>query len=146
MPTVRDVLSAKGELKIQSISPNASVLDAVHQMNQYKIGAVLVMNDDQVVGIFTERDVLRRVMAQGGSPADMTVGSVMTEDVICVEPDSDLDEVSSIMKQRKVRHVPVCDSQGKVHGMISIGDVNAAHASDKDAHIHFLSEYIYGRV
>ena len=146
MPTVRDVLSSKGEIAIQSISPDASVLDAVHQMNQHKIGAVLVMNDDHVVGIFTERDVLRRVMAQGGNPADMTVGSVMTEDVICVEPDSDLDEVSTIMKQRKIRHVPVCDSNGKVYGMISIGDVNAVHASNQEAQIHFLNEYIYGRV
>ena len=146
MPTVRDVLSSKGEMEIHSISPNASVLDAVHQMNQHKIGAVMVMSDDHVVGIFTERDVLRRVMAQNGNPNDITVGSVMTEDVICVRPDADLDEVSTIMKQRKIRHVPVCDDAGKVHGMISIGDVNAAHASNQEAQIHFLNEYIYGRV
>jgi CBS domain-containing protein len=145
MPTVRDVLSAKGDNAIESIRPDATVLDAIHQMNDHKIGALLVMSDDQVVGIFTERDVLRRVMAVEKSPADTTVGSVMTEDVICVGPDSDLDEVSTIMKQRKVRHVPVCED-GKVHGMISIGDVNAVHASTQEAHIHFLSEYIYGRV
>src|SRR5437016_5192519 len=125
MPTVRDVLAAKGDSLIQSISPDATVLQAVQLMNDHKIGAVLVMSGKQVVGIFTERDVLRRVMAQGRAPAEITVGAVMTEDVICVEPDTDLDEVSNIMKQRKVRHVPVCDSEGKVHGMISIGDVNA---------------------
>jgi CBS domain-containing protein len=146
MPTVRDVLAAKGESRIESISPDATVLDAVHLMNDHKIGAVLVMSGKQVVGIFTERDVLRRVMAQGRAPAEITVGAVMTEDVICVEPDTDLDEVSNIMKQRKVRHVPVCDNEGKVHGMISIGDVNAVHATNQESHIHFLSEYIYGRV
>jgi CBS domain-containing protein len=145
MPSVRDVLRAKGSSTIQSIKPEASVLDAIHQMNDQKIGAVLVMQDDQVVGIFTERDVLRRVIGVQKSPAETAVGSVMTEDVICVGPDTDLDEVSSIMKQRKVRHVPVCED-GKVHGMISIGDVNAVHASTQDAQIHFLSEYIYGRV
>lgn len=145
MPTVRDVLSAKGNNAIQSISPSATVLEAIAQMNAFKIGAVLVMSDEQVVGIFTERDVLRRVMGAEKSPAETTVGSVMTEDVICVGPDTDLDEVSTIMKQRKVRHVPVCE-EGKVHGMISIGDVNAVHASTQEAHIHFLSEYIYGRV
>jgi CBS domain-containing protein len=146
MPSVRDVLAAKGDFSIQSISPDASVLDAIQQMNQFKIGAVLVMQDGQVVGIFTERDVLRRVIGAGKFAREVTVGSVMTEDVICVSPETDLDEVSAIMKQRKVRHVPVCDGEGKVHGMISIGDVNAVHASSQEAHIHFLSEYIYGRV
>ena len=146
MPTVRDVLASKGDQRIQSIGPDATVLDAIQQMNQHKIGALLVMNADQVVGIFTERDVLRRVMAQERAPRDITVGSVMTQDVICVQPDADLDEVSSIMKTRKVRHVPVCGDNGKVHGMISIGDVNACHASNQESQIHFLSEYIYGRV
>ena len=146
MPTVRDVLAAKGSSHIHSISPDATVLDAIKQMNQHKIGAMLVMQDEQVVGIFTERDVLRRVMAQERAPREVNVGAVMTEDVICVPPETDLDEVSQIMKSRKIRHLPVCGEDGKVHGMISIGDVNAAHASDQESQIHFLSEYIYGRV
>ena len=66
-------------------------------------------------------------------------------DVICVRPDTDLDEVAAIMQQKKVRHIPVCDEDG-LHGMISIGDLNAFHASSQEAQIHFLSEYIYGRV
>jgi CBS-domain-containing membrane protein len=70
----------------------------------------------------------------------------MTEDIICVGPDTDLDDVSSIMKNRKIRHLPVCDDSGKVHGMISIGDVNAFHASNQEMQIRFLHEYIYGRV
>src|SRR5688500_2298796 len=146
MPTVQDVLSAKGPSRIESIGPEATVLQAIQQMNEHKIGALLVMNDDQVVGLFTERDVLRRVVAQERSPRELTVGSVMTEDVICVGPGTDLDEVSAIMKTRKIRHVPVCGDDGKVHGMISIGDVNACHASNQESQIHFLSEYIYGRV
>ncbi len=146
MPTVRDVLASKGEPHIESIRPDASVLDAIHLMNQHKIGALMVMNGKQVAGIFTERDVLRRVLGEERSPGAVTVGSVMTEEVICVEPDTDLEEVASIMKDRKVRHVPVCDDDGKVHGMISIGDVNAVHATNQLAQIHFLSEYIYGRV
>ena len=144
MPTVADVLAVKGE-QVHSVSPQTTVLDTIRKMNQHKIGAVLVMHDRQVAGIFTERDVLRRVIGEEKNPAQVTVAEVMTEDVICVGPDTDLDEVSTIMKQRKVRHVPVCED-GKVHGMISIGDVNAVHASSQDAQIHFLSEYIYGRV
>jgi CBS-domain-containing membrane protein len=69
----------------------------------------------------------------------------MTRDVICVRPSTDLDEVSTIMQQKRVRHVPVCDSSGEVQGMISIGDVNAYHATHQEAHINYLSEYIYGR-
>ena len=145
MPTVQDVLSVKGE-KVHSVSPTTTVLAAIQKMNEHKIGALLVMHDRSVVGIFTERDVLRRVIGEQKQPADCTVGQVMTEDVICVSPETDLDEVSTIMKNRKVRHIPVCGDDGKLHGMVSIGDLNAYHASNQEAQIHFLNEYIYGRV
>ena len=145
MPIVRDVLAVKGS-QVHSVRPGDRVLDAIRTMNQHKIGAVLVMNEGHVAGIFTERDVLRRVVGEERHPAQVTVAEVMTEDVICVGPDSDLDEVASIMKQRKIRHLPVCDDAGTLHGMVSIGDVNAYHASNQEAQLHFLSEYIYGRV
>lgn len=145
MPTVRDVLAVKGN-QVHSVSPTERVLDAIRQMNQHKIGALLVMQDGHVAGIFTERDVLRRVVGEERHPAHVTVGEVMTEDLICVGPDSDLDEVSTIMRNRKIRHIPICDDDGKLHGMVSIGDLNAYHASNQEAQIHFLSEYIYGRV
>ena len=145
MPTVRDVLNVKGN-QVHSVSPSDRVLDAIRTMNQHKIGAVLVMHEGQVAGIFTERDVLRRVVGEERHPAHVSVGEVMTEDLICVGPDSDLDEVATIMRNRKIRHLPVCDEQGKLHGMVSIGDLNAFHASNQEAQIHFLSEYIYGRV
>ena len=145
MPTVSDVLAAKGG-QVNSVSPATRVLDAINKMNQHKIGAVLAVQDGQVAGIFTERDVLRRVIGEQRSPADCTVSEVMTEDVICVRPETDLDEVAAIMQQKKIRHVPVCNDDGRLHGMISIGDLNAFHASSQEAQIHFLSEYIYGRV
>lgn len=145
MPTVQDVLSVKGE-KVHSVNPASTVLETINKMNQHKIGAVLVMQESHVVGIFTERDVLRRVIGEQKNPATCTVAEVMTEDVICVEPTTDLDEVSAIMKNRKIRHIPVCGDDGQLHGMVSIGDLNAYHASNQEAQIHFLSEYIYGRV
>lgn len=145
MPTVRDVLAIKGS-QVHSVSPADRVLDAIRTMNQHKIGAVLVMHEAHLVGIFTERDVLRRVVGEERHPAHVTVGEVMTEDLICVSPDADLDEVSTIMKNRKIRHLPVCEEDGKLHGLMSIGDINAYHASEQEAQIHFLSEYIYGRV
>src|SRR2546422_6027471 len=100
MPTVRDVIAVKGE-QVHSISPQTTVLDAIRKMNQHKIGALLVMQGSRVAGMFTERDVLRRVVGEERNPATVTVGEVMTEDIICCGPDTDLDEVSTIMKQKK---------------------------------------------
>ena len=145
MPTVQDVLAVKGTM-VHSIAPSATVLEATQKMNTHKLGALLVMDDGHVAGIFTERDVLRRVVAEQQNPSTCTVGEVMTKDVICCQPDDDLDEISALMQQKKVRHVPVCESKGRIMGMISIGDVNAYHATKQEAHINFLSEYIYGRV
>ena len=146
MPTVHDVLATKGNMRIHTISPAASVMDAVEKMNDLQIGALIVMEDGHVLGIFTERDVLRRVIGAMHKPSTTTVNEVMTRDVVCVEPSTDLDEVSEIMKDRRVRHLPVCDPDRGLVGFISIGDVNAFHSSSQAATLHYLNEYIYGRV
>jgi CBS domain-containing protein len=143
MPTVRDILSSKGS-KVVTVSPGATVMEAVDKMNRNRIGALVVMDGDTVSGIFTERDVLQRVVGSQRSPRDMFVMEVMTADAICCDPDDDMDEVATIMQQRRVRHVPVCEAGGLV-GMVSIGDVNAQHASTQEAQISFLNDYIYGR-
>ena len=144
MPTVRDVLMSKGS-KVYSTSPDTTVLDAVGHMNDHKVGALVVMDGDEVVGMFTERDVLRRIVGQERSASATKVGEVMTSKVVCCEPNADLDEVAAIMKNRRVRHVPVCDGIGQLVGMVSMGDVNAHNASNQQSTIHFLNEYIYGR-
>lgn len=146
MPTVQDVLSEKG-IKVHSTAPTATVLQAVNQMNQHKIGALMVTDGggDKVAGIFTERDVLTRVIGEGRSPATTFVGEVMTTDPVCCDAHADLEEVSAIMSNRRIRHVPVCDD-GRLVGLISIGDINAHNASNQEATIHFLNDYIYGRV
>jgi CBS domain-containing protein len=118
-------------------------------MNEHKIGALMVTHDDnegQIAGIFTERDVLRRVVADGHSPAEVHVAQVMTQEVMCCSPNTDIDEASRIMRDCRVRHLPVCDGDGQILGLISIGDLNAYHASDTEATIQFLNEYIHGRV
>lgn len=145
MPTVQDILIAKGS-SVHSISPNATVLEAVRRMNQHKIGALCVMQDGRVVGMFTERDVLRRIVGEQRNSGTVTVGEVMSSDVICIGPDADLDEVGAVMRNRRIRHLPVCDDDGQMRGMISIGDLNAINATQQEATIHFLNEYIYGRV
>ena len=145
MPTVRDVLDAKGHM-LQTIPGDATVLEATRRMNQLKIGALVVREEGRVAGIFTERDVLTRVIGEELPPSAVKVHDVMTRDVICCNLDDDLDEVSAIMKVHRIRHVPVCDCDGKVEGIVSIGDVNAHHASKAQQEIHFLNDYIYGRV
>ena len=145
MPSVHDIISEKGP-HVHSIGPDVTVLEATTKMNQHKIGALVVKSENQVVGMFTERDVLRRVVGEQRDPATTKVGEVMTADIVCVPPHADLDEVSAIMRSRRIRHLPVCHDDGQLLGLISIGDVNAWHASNQQATIHYLNEYIYGRV
>ncbi len=144
MPMVQDILKSKGSI-VYSTRPGATVLEAVQHMNQHKLGALVVMQGDRVVGIFTERDVLRRIVGEEKNPSTTQVADVMTHEVICCNPETDLEEVSAIMKQRRIRHIPICDDKGKLHGMISIGDVNACYASNQEQTITFLNEYIFGR-
>ena len=144
MPTVRDVLTSKVK-GVESTTPDATVLEAVNQMNEHKIGALVVMDGGKVAGIFTERDVLRRVVGDERNPRETRVGQVMTSKVVCCDSDADLDEVATLMKNRRIRHVPVCNGDGRLLGMVSIGDVNAMNTTTQEATIHFLNEYIYGR-
>jgi len=146
MATANDILIAKGNPVIQCIGTTATVLEATRKMNDHKIGALVVSDGNRVVGIFTERDVLSRVVVTQQKADEVTVADVMTREVICCSPDTDLDEISAIMKTRRVRHVPVCTDGGALLGVISIGDVNAHYASNQEQTIHFLNDYIYGRV
>ena len=144
MPTVQDILHTKSNV-VHCIEPGATVLGAIHKMNQHKLGALVVKGGEQVVGMFTERDVLRRVAGEMRNPGEVKVAEVMTSEVICCAPQDELDDVSAIMSQRRIRHLPVCDAGGRLHGMISIGDLNAFNVTQQEAQIHFLNDYIYGR-
>jgi CBS domain-containing protein len=145
MPTAHDILSEKGT-KVHSISIDSTALQAIQKMNQHRIGAIVVMDADRVAGIFTERDVLQRVIGEQMNPADTSVGEVMTRNVVCCGPEATLEEMSEIMRSRRIRHIPICDEETKLMGLISIGDLNAQHATQQSMTIHYLNEYIYGRV
>jgi CBS domain-containing protein len=144
MPNANDILAKKG-FSIFVIPSTSTVCQAVERMNQHRVGAVVVMDEGRMKGMFTERDVLRRVVGESRDPAQTLVADVMTTNVICCGPNTDMDEISFIMKDKRIRHLPVCDQDGDLLGMISIGDVNALHATHQEATITYLNEYLYGR-
>jgi CBS domain-containing protein len=144
MAAVNEILKQKGQ-QILSIGTRESALEAALLMNRHKVGSLLVMEGETVVGILTERDLLERVLVGRRDPAKTTVEEVMTIEVLCCTPQTDIDEARSVMKNRRVRHLPVVGDRGELHGMISIGDLNAYNAYSQEQTIHVMTEYIHGR-
>jgi CBS domain-containing protein len=144
MPTVQEILKDKGPF-VHCIEPSATVLDATRKMNEHKIGALVVTESGRVAGMFTERDVLLRIVAEQRPAATTLVRDVMSTRVACCEPGMTIDEARTVMRNRRIRHLPVVDDGGKLLGMISIGDLNAFALNGQEATIHMLHEYLYGR-
>jgi predicted transcriptional regulator len=145
MATVRDLLAKKGN-HVWSIEGGISVEQAALYMTQHKIGAVLVLHGEQIAGMFSERDLLQRVVAEGRDPASTTVGEVMTTEVACCTVDTSLEEARVAMKNRRIRHLPVVNEDQRLLGVISIGDLNAYQVANQEQTIFLLNEYLYGRV
>jgi CBS domain-containing protein len=144
MGTVREILSKKGT-QVWTIGKSATVLQAALVMNEHRIGALVVLENDRVAGVFSERDVLQRVVAEHRDPAGTTVAEVMTSDVVCGTLDTSIEEARGAMKNRRIRHLPLVDDDRRLLGLISIGDLNAYQADGQEQTIHMLHEYLYGR-
>lgn len=140
---VREVLEKKQQDHVTAVSRDATALDAAKLMNQRKIGSVVVTQGDEVIGIFTERDILRRVVAELRDPAETLVGDVMTAPCIVVEPEDTLESCQGIVTQNRVRHLPVVED-GKLIGMITAGDIMAQSYKNGQVEIHYLQTYLYG--
>jgi CBS domain-containing protein len=145
MATIGDILAVKGS-RVLSIGPDAAVLDAANLMNERKIGSLLVMDEDRLIGIITERDMLQRVLVARRDPASIPVGEVMTTELVCCHPHTTLEEARGVLKNRRIRHLPVLDDADQLLGLVSIGDLNAHLSHDRELTIHILHEYISGRV
>lgn len=145
MAQVCDLLLRKGG-HVLTIGPTASVLQAALIMNEHRIGSLVVVDEGRVVGMFTERDVLQRVVAERLDPEATQVGDVMTTSVVCCSPDTTLDEARGVMRDRRIRHLPVADANGQLVGLISIGDLNAHLQAAQEQTVFLLTEYIQGRV
>lgn len=131
-----------GTRSVETISPETSVLDASLIMNNQHIGSLLVVGaEGGLVGIVTERDFLRRVIAEKRDPEQTRVSQIMTRAILTCTPDTKLDEVRSTMRDRRVRHMPVIESDRLV-GMISIGDLNFAESQTLNEHVEQLEMYI----
>jgi CBS domain-containing protein len=122
--TVASLLKEKEKSKVVSVAPTATVVEAVRAMNDAKIGSVIVLDQQKLVGIFTERDVLVRVIGGSRDPLTTPVSEVMTSAVRSVEPSMSLDEAVRLMSGQRYRHLPVQEN-GQVRGIISMGDITS---------------------
>jgi CBS domain-containing protein len=143
MKTVAEILKAKGDSTVYSIAPSATVFEAVKLMAEKNVGALLVMEGEQIVGVVTERDYARKVVLMARSSKDTPLRDVMTSAVIYVQPSQTSEECMALMTESRVRHLPVIDS-GKLVGLISIGDIVKGIISEQNFIIEQLQHYITG--
>ena len=141
MKTVQQLLESKRPSLI-SVVPDATVLEALKVMAEKEIGAVVVLQDGHLVGIFSERDYARKVVLQGKSSKDTPVREIMTEKVVCVRPEQTIEDCMGLMTDKRIRHLPVLEHK-KVIGVISIGDVVKEMLSEKEFVIKQLESYIH---
>jgi len=141
MATVQDILARKGGALL-SIVGDETVLNAARLMNERSIGGVVVMAQGRLAGIFTERDVLRRVVAEGRDPAQTRVRDVMTSPVVCCRVAASVEECMGIMTTRRIRHLPVTREDDLV-GIVTIGDLLAYQVEQQADTIHYLNSYVF---
>jgi CBS domain-containing protein len=136
---------ASGAMGVVTIRPDASALDAAKLMNDHHIGALIVVSSGgRPVGIFTERDLLTRIVAARRSPESTAVEEVMTREMLVCPPEATMDDMRTLMREKRIRHIPIVGDKGLM-GVISIGDLNAAEAKELSDTIVFLEEYMYPR-
>ena len=138
--SIAAILDRKGS-QVYSVSPTVSVAEAVSEMNRHRVGSIIVLDGGGLVGIFTERDVLRRVVGAGVDPQRACVADVMTANVITITPDATIEETMRLFTEKRCRHLPVLD-HGRLCGTISIGDVTRWMADHHRAEAEHLKNYI----
>lgn len=140
---VADILRRKGA-NVVFITPGASVIDALHIMEEKNIGSVVVMENSQYKGIVTERDYSRKVILKGKNSSDTPVSEIMTTDLPAVSPDDSIDKCMELMSNKHIRYLPVFDAGGQLAGIISMSDVVGAKLIRQQETISHLEKYISG--
>ncbi len=138
MERIRELIKDR---EVYFVDPSRTVLDAVRYMVARNIGAVAIVKDGDLVGIFTERDLMKRVVTQGLDPSTIMVRSVMTADPKTVSLDDHIAECTLLMKENNFRHLPVCDGR-KLHGLLSLRDLILHEAAQKDVEVQAMRAYI----
>ena len=143
MKSVAQVLKSKPGQTVETVAPSTSVFDAVKRMAEKNIGALLVLEDQEIAGIVTERDYARKIVLMGRSSKETPVRDIMSSPVMYVRPDQTNEECMALMTDNRLRHLPVVD-QGKLMGLISIGDLVKDIISEQKFIIDQLEHYIAG--
>ena len=142
MATVRDILRKKG-YEVYTTTPEVSVFEALNLMAEHNIGALLVMTGDEIKGIVSERDCIRKVDVKGRNTRDTKISEIMTSDVITVDADQPLEECMSLMIDKNIRHLPVCEGK-KLLGLLSVRDVLREVIEVQQMMLSQLERYITG--
>ena len=140
--TVKQLLDKKGN-EIHAVSPDATVFDAIKLMSERGVGALLVMQDDQLTGVISERDYTRKVILKGRSSTSTTVQEIMTSNIITLAPDNNIDQCMALMNENQIRHLPIVEN-GRVMGVVTIMDVIKNILSEKEFIIEQMESYIAG--
>ena len=143
MGRVADLIRVKGR-DVYTIESGASVYDAVKRMVDHNAGSLLVVDGGEIRGIITERDYLREIVLKGRTSKATEVRTIMTADVVCVGPNDTIEECMAVMTEKRIRHLPVLE-EGRLAGLISIGDVVRQLSKDQKAQIRYLTDYITGK-
>ena len=139
---VKDILKVKGNIAL-SITPDTMIFDALYLMSEKNVGALLVMENEKLVGIFSERDYARKIILKGRTSLDTEVREIMTEDVFTVTPEETIDQCMILMSGKRIRHLPVLQGS-EVVGVISIGDVVKFIIEEQETVIEHFKVYISG--
>ena len=143
MKTLKQILNEKKHQEVISVAPNRPVFDALVILAEYKIGALAVIEDERLVGIFSERDYAREVVLKGRSSRTTTISEVMTDKVITANPNDLVDSAMQTMSDKRIRHLPIVED-GKILGMLSVGDLLKETIAYQQGLIQQLENYIQG--
>lgn len=143
MGMIAHVLATKGS-QVHTIRPDDTVYDAVKKMVDLNSGSLLVTDGDEIRGIITERDYLRKIALAGRTSKTTQVREIMTSQIVVVQPSTTLEEAMAIMTAKRIRHLPVVD-KGKLGGVVSIGDLVKQISQDREVEVRYLTDYITGK-
>lgn len=141
---VSSILRQKSIHEVLSVTPETTVIEALEIMGKYNIGALLIIENEELKGIFSERDYARKGILKGRKAKSTLMSEVMTANVFTVKENANIKDCMELMSEKHFRHLPVVDDQGKAIGVLSVGDIVTALIKEQRQHIKFLERYISG--